>query len=301
MLDDNELDDGLDFAMHEAPEAFPAPTVVRFADIPDGLHAELDDEIYHQRTLGTVSSTGLKRVARSPMHYRAWCEGEDGEGSDAMAFGKALHYAILEPVRFEGLYCIEQDFGDCRKKENKAKRDAWRSENHRKTPLSTKDGEAIRGIQKAIAAHPLAAPLLRGGISEVAAKWHDEGTGLLCKAKADYWRRDRRLIVDLKTTSDASEAGFAKSVAAYRYHVQAALYSEGFRACGEEIEHFVFIAVEKVAPYAIAVFSLDAEAMETGRILAHREMETIAECLKTGTWPGYPVRITELKLPRWAL
>src|SRR5690606_1095926 len=104
----------------------------------------------------------------------------------------------------------------------------------------------------------------------------------------------------VKSCLDASEDAFRRDVAKYRYHVQDALYRAGFDAAGESVQHFVFIACEKTPPYAVAVYSLDAEGVGKGYSLARRDMATMAECLRTGEWPGYPVGIQTITLPPWA-
>jgi exodeoxyribonuclease VIII len=104
-------------------------------------------------------------------------------------------------------------------------------------------------------------------------------------------------VVDLKTTTDASPAGFAKSVATFRYHVQASHYLAGLHGA----ERFVFIAVEKTAPYAVAVYELDAAALAAGEQLRQRDIRVIADCQATKEWPGYGDDCQTLALPSWAL
>lgn len=103
-------------------------------------------------------------------------------------------------------------------------------------------------------------------------------------------------IVDLKTTLDASPAGFAKSVAKFRYHVQRAHYSEGF-----DIGNFVFVAVEKTPPYLVAVYVLDEQAEIKGQELRDRDIQLYMDCLENDFWPGYSEDIEELSLPNWSL
>ena len=92
-------------------------------------------------------------------------------------------------------------------------------------------------------------------------------------------------------------SGFARSVATFRYHVQASHYLTGLHGA----ERFVFIAVEKTAPYAVAVYELDAAAMAAGNELRQRDMRVIADCQATNEWPGYGDDCQTLSLPSWAL
>lgn len=266
----------------------------------NGIHRGVPSDVYHVRQIGVASKSALDLVHRSPAHYKAWVDGADEEPSEALEFGSAFHCALLEPDDFARRYAVEPDFGDCRRKENKAARDAWRAEHANALSLSAEWAEAISGMCRAVRAHPLAGRMLVGGDAEVTLRWVDESTGLPCKARVDYHVRGRRLVVDAKSTMDASPAAFRKSVANFRYHVQDAMYREAFRACGEPIEHFAFIAVEKRAPYAVAVYMLDADAVQRGHVAMRTDLETLARCMREQTWPGYPAEIHTLNLPPWA-
>ncbi|HXG69956.1 MAG TPA: PD-(D/E)XK nuclease-like domain-containing protein [Gemmatimonadaceae bacterium] len=268
--------------------------------IQHGIHLRLSEADYHRRELGMVSKSGLDLVRRSPAHYKAWVDGQDGETTPAMAFGKAFHCAILEPDVFSATYTVEPDFGDCRFKDNKSKRDEWRAASVGKTPLTVEDGAAITAMAKAVHDHPRAGRMLTGGDAEVTARWQDPETSLECKARGDYLRRDLRMLIDVKTTTDASPLGFPKSFANYGYFRQEALYRDGFNAAGAPVDLFAFIAVEKVPPYALAIYTLEAEDIQRGRDSVRRDMVTLAECLRRNEWPGYPEEIQTLKLPSWA-
>ena len=73
----------------------------------------------------------------------------------------------------------------------------------------------------------------------------------------------------------------------------------GVAACGVFVEQFVFIAVEKKPPYAVATYIVNDEDL----ITAHEENEWLAakygECLKADKWPGYSENIEVLTLPHW--
>jgi len=265
-----------------------------------GIIRGVPSDVYHARQIGIASKSALDLVHRSPAHYKAWVDGAEEEPSDALTFGSAFHVALLEPDTFATRYAVEPDFGDCRRKENKAARDAWRAEHAGAEPLDATDARHIAGMVAAVRAHPLASRMIRGGEAEVTLRWIDEATGLPCKSRVDYYVPGRRLVVDAKSTRDASPEAFRKSVANFRYHVQDAFYREAFRACGAPIEHFAFIAVEKLPPYAVAVYALDPGAIARGQAAARTDLETLARCLQENTWPGYPAEIHTLDLPPWA-
>jgi hypothetical protein len=270
-------------------------------DLPHGPHENVPNGVYHQRHRGLVSKSALDIVHRTLAHYDAWVDGTlPEEKSEALDFGGLFHCALLEPDRFGSTYIVEPEFGDCRTKANKERRDAWREENTGRTPIAAHFDEAIRGMVKAVHAHPIAGKAVRDGLPEVTLRWKDQDTGLECKSRADYYVKQRRMVVDVKSAIDAGEKAFTKSVANYRYHVQDALYRAGFAAVGEPIQHFVFVVVEKTPPYAIATYVLDMDGIQAGHNAATRDMAKLATALQNNEYPGHPVGIIQLQLPPWA-
>lgn len=275
-----------------------------------GLHLAYPEADYHTKELGMVSKGALDRVLRSPAHYLAWVDGIEEPDAPPFRFGRALHMRTLEPARFAATYLLEPAFGPCRKtdactseaaKENKTRRDAWRLEHAGATILDGETGAATLGMIESIANHPLARPLLEGGEAEMTLRWECPDTGLACKARPDFFREDIHTPIDLKSAADASPDAFARSVANFGYNRQEAHYTSGFEALEEPVDHFPFIVVEKAAPYAVAVYVLDEEAITQGRKQIYAAKRVLAECLESGRWPGYPDRIQRLSLPRWAL
>lgn len=268
--------------------------------LTDGLHVNVDVSLYHSKQLGMVSKSALDLVEKSPAHYRAWLDAPPDSDTPAMAFGRAFHCAVLEPDVFARLYIVQPDFGDCRFKANKSSRDSWLEENSGKAVITSGDYAAIAGMTKSLRAHPAASRIIEDGEPEVTLRWTDPLTNLPCKSRADYWVKGKLLCADLKSTDDASPEAFARSVYKYRYHVQDALYRAAFSACGEPIQHFALLAVEKAPPYAVAVYTLDADAVQRGYQAARRNIETLSECLASDQWVAYSNGVETLSLPRWA-
>src|SRR6478736_1488890 len=110
---------------------------------------------YHQRELGVVSKSALDQINRTPAHYRAWVDGEVRKETAALGFGRALHCAIFEPADFSFRFAAEPDFGDCRKTDNKKRRDEWRSEHAGKTLVSPEDMWRLQSMQSSVFKHEL--------------------------------------------------------------------------------------------------------------------------------------------------
>lgn len=255
----------------------------------------LSNADYHAHP--AISKSGLDKIAKSPAHYKAAREAEH-EGSDALVFGSAFHDYILLPDTFQTAYTVLPPDFNGRTNEGKAMLESIRQSGQ--TVLKAEWLTAIEGMAAAIAAHPKASALLQGGRAEQSIFWTDEDSGIDCRCRPDYLHPGG-IIVDLKSTTDASPEEFARSVAKYRYHVQDAFYSEGYyQATGQWPRGFVFIAVEKTAPYAVACYSLDDDAKAYGHELFRRDLETLLEAEKSQEWTAYSQEIETLSLPAWA-
>ena len=88
----------------------------------------------------------------------------------------------------------------------------------------------------------------------------------------------------------------------YGYVSQAAFYTEGVLKLGVmENPGFVFFFQEKEPPYLSTVLQIDDDALAAGRAIVRNAKKTLAECLKTGRWPGYNNgEVYTASLPMWA-
>jgi exodeoxyribonuclease VIII len=125
-----------------------------------------------------------------------------------------------------------------------------------------------------------------------------------CRARFDalspYISGHGVFAIDLKTTEDATKEGFERSVAKWGYDVQVAHYEATFTASeGMALDRFVFVAVEKSAPYEVAMFELPDVWLEMGRAKAKAARTIFAECIASGEWPGYTTDIQILDPPTW--
>ena len=280
------------------------------SDSPMALN-KLSNAEYH--ALDYVSKSHLDLVDKSPFHYWDRYINPDRvipEPTKQMIIGSAFHSLVLEPDVFETEFIAEAV--DAPKRPTATQRNAkkpsnqtldaiafWESFDNKakgKTILSLEDIERLTIMKQRIVEHPAASTILNlSGVAEQSYQWKDEKTGELCKSRPDFHTDDGTLIVDLKTTSDASELGFQKSVHNFRYHVQAGFYLRSIK----EAQQFVFIAVETKPPYLVAVYNASTDMINAGNRVADKNLETLANCRKSGKWLGYSEEITTLDLPRF--
>lgn len=252
---------------------------------------------YHTRP--EVSKSGLDLVRRSPLHFWNRYLNPDRiiePPSEAMVIGSALHTAVLEPHLFDDEYAVAPHC-DRRTKEGKMIWADFEQEAAGKTLLKADDASRIDAMAKAVRSHKAASFLLTmPGKAEQSYFWTDDETGEKCKCRPDWHSADGRIMVDVKTTEDASPGKFLRnSVLGWRYHVQAAFYMRGLPSA----EVFLFAVVEKKPPFAVAVYSLPPKLIERGQEEARQDLQRIAECRAANHWPSYSEEIEELALPKW--
>jgi exodeoxyribonuclease VIII len=260
-------------------------------------HPGLTNEAYHE--LKAISPSRLKLLARSPLHYFDRFLAEDREKPEptpAMLKGTALHTAVLEPELWDATIAVPPQAFDRRTKVGKELAAEFEASSAGKIVLSPEDADEVRRMADAVREHPAARFLLdMPGRREASYTWTDPATGLACKTRPDWHSEDRRIVVDVKTTNDASRVEFAKAISNYDYHVQAAWNQDALGA-----EQFLTIAVENARPYAVAVYPASGSLIAAGQRRIQAAMELLAECWRTGNWPGYGDIIQDpIDLPGW--
>lgn len=266
-------------------------------EIALGITRGLENTLYHgDRT--AVSSSKLKLALISGAHFLAGME--DSESSEALLFGSVLHGYVLEPERFH------KDFFAMPKvhrgtKEGKATADVLALTANGKTTFPADWLPTVRRINDNILRHAEARRLIESSEREVAFAWIDKATGIKCKIKADCWASQCNEIADLKSTSSAVAEEFAKSCARYDYPLSAAMYREGvFQVTGER-PRWSFIACEKEAPHAVAVYRPTEAFLRRGERDFRRALDYIARWRDLGVYESLQAdgKAEYIDLPGW--
>ena len=244
-----------------------------------------------------VNNTLLwKIIDKSAMHAREYMLNPE-DPTAAFTFGRGLHSFLLEPDKFFAEYAIAPKV-DRRTKAGKVEFELFELENKGKELVKQEDYEIYRTIANRIKEQEIN-QFIRNGEAEVCLVWIDAKTGLKCKARLDYVHKKWGMIIDVKTTADASKTGFANSIANYGYYQQCAFYSNGWKQLTGEEAEFVFLACEKTPPYAIASYRMPEDIFYAGSQSYRRALNTYKECLENNYWPGYQETVETLDMPQW--
>lgn len=270
--------------------------------LKNGIHPDIPFGDYLK--IPAVSNSYLGRLDKCPAAAKI-----EREDTPSLVFGRAVHALALEGI--EAFQTRFQCGPDCGKK-TKEERAAWAEAETLgaqtgRTILDAESYEKVYYISDAIMSHPWAAKLLTEGVSEQTVLWTDARTGLPCKARPDRVpSEDRQVIVDLKTTADASPQAFTRSAVKYGYARQAAFYLDGLAANSNSATtlggfDFIFIAVEKTAPFRVEVYALDDLFVDYGRAEYRSLLDVEKKCRETGQYPNWQGEggITTLFLPTY--
>lgn len=267
-----------------------------------------------------MSASSLKRLKVSPLHYK---EEEEQKETDALIFGSAYHCFILEPEKFKEQYFVfddteiyEQLIGEGSKSPRSTnKYKEWASEQMSKIGDKQTIDKATHlkliAMRERLMSHHNVRTLLSDGVNEQGffGEFETESGIIKVKIKPDHYNDKKRIVVDLKTTIDASADGFARKAADMNYHIQAALYSDVMELIEGEnrLWSFFFIAQEKSAPYAFNIFEASPQFISQGRYEYEQLLKLWKYCNDNDKFPGYQVwnpskyGVLDLSLPPWSI
>jgi len=219
-----------------------------------------------------ISSSGLKRILDSTAHLHRYLLRQN-ESTPQLDFGTAVHCALLEPERFKREYIalpgaradlfhehdlmlIEQERG------------------HSLHFITDAQMAAVQGICAQVARHSDIVGLLQTGLAERSLFWRDPESGIRCKIRPDLLVLPH-LILELKTTFNASLPVFQRTLQMQRYHLSAAMYLEGVRQLTGQSLNYVYLVACRHPPYEVQSFVPDAAMLEEGERLFREALNRV--------------------------
>ena len=183
--------------------------------------------------------------------------------------GTAFHAIMLEPQHFKDRFVIGPDvnrrtadgkaaFAEA---QDQAKADCRELIPHR-------EFQTLREMAETVKQHPKLGPLRRSiaegkSRAELTVVWMEQGVKL--KARLD--QVTDKAIFDWKSTACADPEQFAESCTKYRYHVQHAMYQDGWLAATGGALPFVFLPVAKRPPITCWAHRIEQVHVDHGREL----------------------------------
>jgi exodeoxyribonuclease VIII len=257
-----------------------------------GIYHNISSKEYHGEAMShIVSNSYLGRLAKVPAYAKL-----PQEETEAMKFGRAFHCYVLEDRSIFWNEFVVPDYFPTKpnSRSTQKTKDAyakWISDLGKLQPITQDELDKIVFMNNSVHTHPFASKLLADGISETTIIWDDIDTGLKCKVRPDRIPSGNKgVILDLKSTANASTFAFRNDCVKFGYAREAGMYLEGFaRVNNAKFQDliFAFIAVEKTPPYRCEVYSLEIDFVQWGWLEYHRLLQIEKECREKNFWPHY--------------
>jgi len=241
------------------------------------IYKDIPNEDYHAGV--GISSSYIRRFGQSQLHAIEHKQ----ESSPNLKFGTASHALIVE-----GQKAFDKEVrvltGSPYTKAYKEEKAEYEEQGF--IVLKESEVETIQSMKDNMVYEGNAYLDAKGKIAEASVYWYEDD--ILCKCRPDMMcpplkepNSDNKIvIVDYKTTISCEPFAFNKSVKKYGYDMQAAWYRRGIQMAGYDVDDFVFIAQEKVHPYASKVFRITKEQMDFGWTMMESYLEDYKEYQK---------------------
>ena len=238
------------------------------------------------RQMEGISSTELKKLMKSPAHYKHWKDNPQ-EDTPALLFGRAAHKYILETYDFYNEFAVAPNC-DRRTKDGKEIWNKFVSESEGKDVITQEQFEQIDEMRTFAYATPFVSKLLSGD-KELSFWGVDEDTGLKIKCRPDCITdfNGQHILIDYKTAQDVENIKFCRDSIKFGYDLQLAMYRDILKQNTGHDYTVVIIAQEKTAPYVTNVFQLSENYLKSGTELYKEMLKVYKECLETDDWYGY--------------
>lgn len=273
-------------------------------------------EAYHKHH--AISKSNLDMINTSPYLYacQKGIEGYEEGGyqfteTKDMLLGSMFHCLVLEPENFDDTFVVAPKLNLARKADKQkyiewcqqltgieidpdAKKDDLNELLKLHSSKKIVDESMLYTAKKmaeSVKQHPEISKLLSEGQPELSGFFKENKTGELCKVRPDFLSKTH--ILDLKKLSPKNNFNILtddeimKSIEFRRYHVQAALYSDGVEAITGKKLPFLFVFCQDSPPFITRCVKLDEKSIEYGREIYQKNLETYKECKEKGVWPYF--------------
>jgi hypothetical protein len=254
-----------------------------------------------------LSHSRLSCLAQNPMEFKMRYVDDPPtlpkKESDAFAMGHAVHCLALEPEKFDERFAAAPKV-DRRTTAGKIRWAEHLEDSKDKIVIDEQDyADAIACVQ-ALNNHAEFATIMAQP-RRVEVPFEFDLFGHRFKAKPDCIVDSMKLILDIKTTDDASPHRWQWSAVDYGYHRQAWIYQEALMRSADAAYRFVFAVVEKPKPSTrgipptVALYELDDVTLSMGYQDARNLVIEYENRLETNNWQQpYSSGIVPLRLPK---
>jgi hypothetical protein len=283
-----------------------------------------------------LSASRLAAFAESPKTYKSQYILKEIEPTPAMEMGKIYHKAILEADKFEDEYvvmetkenfiCTVEQLKDaikaCGEKPVSGKKQnlidqlnaldpnarIWEMyvaemNQQGKKLISAELWKKCQRMTQEVLNHDLLAKFFTEGQKEIKATWKFDEE-IYFNMVMDFFHPNLidgdSVIMDIKTTADASPRACYNTVKKNKLLLQAAIYVDGVKQITGKEPYFGWAFVESSPPYHVTVIMADSGQLELGQRWYRGLIKEFMNCKRSNNWPSYDNgRAMHLEIDDW--
>ncbi len=123
------------------------------------------------------------------------------------------------------------------------------------------------------------------------------------KSRHDWIAKDRRILVDYKTTENADPSlWIRRTLMSSNYDIGGAWYLRGVDALfGKADRDFLFLLQEIKPPHLCSFVGIGPDILDLARRKIEAGLSLWRRCVESGTWPGYESRVHWAELPQYKI
>lgn len=143
---------------------------------------------------------------------------------------------------------------------------------------------------------------LASGAAEQVILW--QRGAVWCRARPDWMRADRKLLIDYKSTSGSAEPSswIRTQMVPMGYDLQAVHYLRGNAATGgSEHADWIFLVQENYPPFECSFVGLSPEMLDLAERKWQFAMALWESCTRKNEWHGYPRRVAYAEPMPWQI
>lgn len=239
----------------------------------------------------SYSSSDLKAFRIGPPAMVPWRRANRHDGTEATRLGTAAHCRILTPDLFDVAYWVKPEGMEFRTKEARQQRDDVLASGR-----VIIDTDTLAQVD-AIAAAVRAKVQIATDRAEWSLFWDCAESKLPCKCRPDWF--DAHAVYDLKVSVVADKPAHSMAFAAHAngWLNQLANNRAGLEANGLRVKVGRLVIVSPNAPHYVHLLEVRENDMDFLEMDNENTRRAMAQCHRTGQWPGTPDTWQVIELP----
>lgn len=275
------------------------------------IHRGMSSDEYHAEK-EHLSASRMKQAFKSMRHFEV---PEPAKTKKAFDLGNAFEYWLTDRAKFFSkvfVFSVDQR-PDKTKTMAAGENEKWKAkiekENEGKIIIMQKDYEMVKKMVEECERNKPIMAMIKNAEFQISIFWEDEfGLKVKCMPDLVIWLNEEEvMVIDIKSTQDASPRVFASQAMELHYPFQAIMQIKGLEALGLIVKNYYWLVCEKSEHLPIAqIYEFKPDDQDHLRVTYEDISKKILRSRQSGIYPGFqeatennPFSVMGLEIPDW--